>query len=71
MLTQTHANRIVFALNDAFKEEIAQETINALSDTLKHLNELETKVKELEAQLREQPAEQQNNSEISDENSVN
>ena len=46
MLTQTHANRIVFALNDAFKEEIAQETINALSDTLKHLNELETKVRE-------------------------
>ncbi len=58
MLTQTHANRIVFALNDAFKEEIAQETINALSDTLKHFQELETKVKELEAKEKEEQPEQ-------------
>lgn len=51
MFTQTDADRVVFALNNVFKADVAEETIRALSDTLKRLNELEKRNQELEAKL--------------------
>lgn len=71
MFTQTHADRVVFALNNVFKPDVAEETIKALSETLQRLNELELKNQELEAKLKAQPEEQikeedKSNNEISE-----